>query len=95
VLLAVEMTRAKKGPVTVGWPGLGSTRLAKRLVIPHIVNARAVASVQPCGWRGQQQTGQHSGAMIIEAYKLGPSLEQVNCAGGPLTHAKPRAEIPA
>ena len=92
--LPLRWTRTKN-PVTLGWPGLGSTRLAKGLVIPHIVNARAVASVPPCGWRGQQHTGQHSDAMIITAYKLEPSSGQVNGAGGPLTHPKRDAEIAA
>jgi hypothetical protein len=69
--------------------------LAKRLVIPHIVNARAVASVQPCGWLGQQQTGQHCDAMVITAYKLGLSSDQVNRVGGRLTHPKQAAEIAA
>ena len=54
--------------------------IGEGLAIPHIVNARAVASVQPCGWRGQQHVGQYDGAKFVTAYKLGPSLWQVNGA---------------
>ena len=89
----VEMN-PRKQKTRSRWGGRAWDQLDWRrgLVIPH-VNARAVASVQPWGWRGQQHV-QHRGAMVITAYKLGPSLEQVNGAGGPLTHLKQAAEIP-
>jgi hypothetical protein len=83
----------KPGHVGVAGPGINSIG-EEGLVIPH-VNARAVASVQPWGLREQQHVVQHRGAMIITAYKLGPSLRQVNRAGSPLTRPKQRTEIPA
>src|SRR5207249_3844848 len=58
----------KKARRTLGWPGLGAARTAKRLAVLHVIKERAEVSFQPCGWRLRQQHGQHSGVVFIRSH---------------------------